>query len=75
KKINRDIQAGVDLCKKECEYFSVCGGGAPSNKYFENGSFASSETMYCRYTKKILTDIVLAELEENLGLNTPYLPN
>ncbi len=68
KRINRDIQTGVDLCKRTCQYFSVCGGGAPSNKYFENGSFASSETMYCRYKTKILTDIILEDIEISLGL-------
>ena len=49
KQMHEDIQAGVDLCKRTCQYFSLCGGGAPSNKYFENGSFRTSETMYCRY--------------------------
>ena len=67
-RIDRDIQAGVELCKNTCQYFSLCGGGAPSNKYFENGSFATSETMYCKYTKKIITDIVLEDIEKDLGL-------
>jgi uncharacterized protein len=73
KSINRDIQTGVDLCKRTCQYFSVCGGGAPSNKYFENGSFASSETMYCKYTTKILTDIILEDLENSLGLRSAQM--
>ena len=68
KKIYQDIQAGVDLCEETCDYFSVCGGGVPANKYFENGSFATSETMYCRYTKQIIADIVLEDLEKSLGL-------
>ncbi|MDJ0593087.1 MAG: cyclophane-forming radical SAM/SPASM peptide maturase GrrM/OscB [Pleurocapsa sp. MO_226.B13] len=68
-RINRDIQAGVNLCKRTCQYYSLCGGGAPSNKYFENGSFATSETMYCRYTKKVITDIVLEDIEKDLGLH------
>jgi uncharacterized protein len=68
KKIYQDIQAGLDLCEETCDYFSVCGGGAPANKYFENGSFATSETMYCRYTKQIIADIVLEDLEKSLGL-------
>ncbi len=68
KRIYQDIQAGVDLCEETCDYFSVCGGGAPANKYFENGSFATSETMYCRYTKQTIADIVLEELEKSLGL-------
>lgn len=71
-KFNRvleDIQEGVRLCAETCEYYSLCGGGAPSNKYFENGTFASTETMYCRYTIKMPIDIVLSDLEEALKIN------
>jgi uncharacterized protein len=32
----RDVAAGVEACRKDCEYFSVCGGGAPVNKLAEN---------------------------------------
>lgn len=67
-KINADIQAGVNACQQTCQYFSLCGGGAPANKYFENGSFHSTETIYCRYTQQILTDIVLEDLEKSLEL-------
>ena len=69
-RIYQDIQAGVDLCKQTCQYFSLCGGGAPANKYFENGSFVSSETMYCKYTTKTLTDIILEDIEISLGLRS-----
>jgi uncharacterized protein len=41
----------------------VCGGGAGSNKYWENGSFNSAETQACRYRTKIVTDIVLEAFE------------
>ena len=67
KRMNQDIQSGIDLCRHTCQYFSVCGGGAPSNKYFENDSFASSETIYCRYKTKILTDIILEDIETSLN--------
>jgi uncharacterized protein len=68
RRVFADIEAGVGLCAQTCEYYSFCGGGAPSNKYYENGSFATAETMYCRYTLKLPLDIVLAELERSLGL-------
>ncbi|HEX8146926.1 MAG TPA: cyclophane-forming radical SAM/SPASM peptide maturase GrrM/OscB [Pyrinomonadaceae bacterium] len=68
KRVLRDIRAGVRLCAETCEYFRLCGGGAPSNKYFENGTFASAETMYCRHTIQAPIDIVLADLEDALGL-------
>jgi uncharacterized protein len=58
-----DIDTGVALCRERCEYFSVCGGGEPVNKLFENGSFATAETTYCRMTKMRATDLVLDRLE------------
>ena len=58
-----DIQAGVEMCRERCEYFSVCGGGEPVNKLAENGSFVSTETTYCRLTKMQATDLVLDALE------------
>ena len=58
-----DIRAGVALCRAGCEYFSVCGGGEPVNKLFENGAFATTETTYCRMTKMRATDLVLDRLE------------
>jgi uncharacterized protein len=58
-----DIEAGVEMCRERCEYFSVCGGGEPVNKLAENGSFASSETTYCRLIKMRGTDLILDALE------------
>jgi uncharacterized protein len=58
-----DIFAGVAMCRDSCDYFSVCGGGEPVNKLTENGSFASTETTYCRLTKMRATDLVLDALE------------
>jgi uncharacterized protein len=58
-----DISAGVNMCRERCEYFSVCGGGEPVNKLAENGTFASTETTYCRLTKMRATDVVLDAIE------------
>ncbi len=58
-----DIDAGVAMCRAQCEYFSVCGGGEPVNKLAENGSFASTETAYCRITKMRATDLILDTLD------------
>ncbi len=55
----RDIQRGVRACEGTCEYFSVCGGGAPANKLFENGSFAGTTTAYCTLTQMVPTDLIL----------------
>lgn len=62
-RMRADIDAGVAMCRERCEYFSVCGGGEPVNKLAENGSFASTETTYCRLTRMRTTDLVLDALE------------
>jgi uncharacterized protein len=55
----RDISEGVRACSTACDYFSVCGGGAPVNKLFENGSFTGTETSYCTLTQMVPTDLIL----------------
>ena len=61
--MQRDIAAGVEACRAECGYFSVCGGGAPANKLSENGSFRSTATGFCRLTEMAVTDLILASFE------------
>jgi uncharacterized protein len=65
--MKRDISAGVEMCRKECDYFSVCGGGAPVNKLAENGSFASSRTAFCSLVQIVPTDLILQALERLEG--------
>jgi uncharacterized protein len=55
----RDIQVGTRACETGCEYFSVCGGGSPVNKLFENGSFTGTETSFCILTQMVPTDLIL----------------
>ena len=62
--MSRDIAAGVAACRRECEYFSTCGGGAPVNKLAENGSFASARTTFCALTQMVPTDLILAAFEQ-----------
>ena len=61
--MTRDIARGVEACRQNCEYFSVCGGGAPVNKLTENGSFASDRTRFCELTQMAPTDLILDALE------------
>ena len=61
--LHGDIQAGCQACKAECSYWAFCGGGAPANKHYENGSMRSTSTLYCTLTRKVVTDVVLAHLE------------
>jgi uncharacterized protein len=62
--MQRDIDAGVAACRTGCEYFSVCGGGAPMNKLSENGSFSSTQTTFCSLIQMAAADLVLASARE-----------
>jgi uncharacterized protein len=62
--INSSIQQGITKCQESCEYFALCGGGVPSNKLHENGTFDSAQTNACRLRIQATTDILLACLEE-----------
>jgi uncharacterized protein len=61
--IQNDIRAGIERCRATCAYFNYCGGGAPVNKYCENGTFDSAETMFCRLTRQTVIDVVLGKIE------------
>lgn len=61
--MTRDIAAGVSRCRRSCEYFSVCAGGAPINKLTENGSFDSERTGFCELTQMVPTDLILDAFE------------
>ncbi len=69
--VARDIAAGIHRCRETCEYFAYCGGGAPVNKYFENGSFDSTETMFCRLSTQAVLNVVLEKLEAKVASMTP----
>jgi uncharacterized protein len=57
--MSRDIALGVAACRDICEYFSVCGGGAPINKLAENGSFTGTRTSFCSLTQMVPVDLIL----------------
>jgi uncharacterized protein len=70
-KTANEVMRGVKACASTCEYFSVCGGGAPANKYSENRSLSSTTTMYCRTSIQMPLRAVLAGLERKLKLSAP----
>jgi uncharacterized protein len=67
RKVATAVMRGVEQCSRKCDYFSVCGGGAPSNKYFENKDLASTTTMYCRASIQVPLQVVLNGLETKLA--------
>lgn len=59
-----DIHAGVESCRKECDYFSICGGGAPVNKLSENGTFASTQTSFCNLVQITPANLILSAFSQ-----------
>jgi len=72
--LETDVGHGVELCRQSCPYFTFCGGGPPVNKYFENGTFASTETLFCRLPKQVCLDVTLAWLERQKAGPSDVLP-
>ena len=52
----------------------ACGGGNGSNKFWEHGTLAASETNACRFGTQIPTQVLLERFEEGPPL-TPLTPN
>jgi uncharacterized protein len=65
RRLEDEVGRGVEMCRESCAYFPFCGGGPPANKYFETGTFASTETLFCRLHKKVCIDVTLALLEQD----------
>lgn len=63
-----DIVAGIRKCRDSCAYYGYCGGGAPANKYYENGSLATTETVFCRHSIQLPLNLVLSDLEQGVTL-------
>jgi uncharacterized protein len=59
----RQILEGIGLCARECQYYSLCGGGAPANKAYENEAFNSAATSYCRNVVQLPIRLMLTHLE------------
>lgn len=62
--IKESIDIGVEKCRASCQYFAVCGAGTPVNKFFENGDFDTTETMFCRMNKMAVANVMLDILEQ-----------
>jgi len=67
-KVDADVRAGNKKCSESCEFYAFCDGASPSNKYYENGSFDSAETMHCRHMIQAPLRIVLDDIEQGMGL-------
>jgi uncharacterized protein len=67
-RVSAQVADGVRQCRESCEHWMFCGGGSPSNKFFEHGRFDVSETRTCRVHKKATVDVLLRHIERRAGL-------
>jgi uncharacterized protein len=63
--VHSAIRRGIELCERNCGYYGICGGGDPSNKLAEYGTFEAAETKCCRLHVQTVADVVLRELERS----------
>jgi len=63
KELHSQIIVGTEACRRSCAFFSVCGGGAPANKWGELGDLRGTETLFCRLVKQQVTEAVLTRLD------------
>lgn len=61
RRMHADISAGVARCRGRCVHFARCGGGAPSNKLAEHGTFAADLTLACRLRHHAVAAVVAAD--------------
>jgi uncharacterized protein len=64
--VNREVEKGLALCEQTCPYWSYCGGGEPSSKFFQHGRFDVAETTTCRIHKQATVDVLVDYLEAKL---------
>lgn len=48
----KDIDSGIDSCRRGCAFFASCGGGTIANKFAEHRTFAATETVACRFKRQ-----------------------
>jgi uncharacterized protein len=65
--LHKEIMGGIEKCINQCAYYPLCGAGSPSSKLYENGTFNSLQTEFCRYTRILPADVVIKRIEQELN--------
>lgn len=60
-KIRQDVERSIAMCASSCRYFDLCGSAPLSNKYSENKTLLSTETVSCKLTYQITSDVMIAK--------------
>lgn len=70
--IYNEINYGINKCKVECKYFSACGGGRPSGKFFHHGDFSGTKHESCVINTMWLMEIISEYLIKNIESNNHH---
>jgi uncharacterized protein len=62
-RISEKVLSGRKKCRETCDYFMVCGGGSPSNRFAEHKALDTSETLFCKNQIQTVADAVMDYLE------------
>jgi uncharacterized protein len=65
----QEFADGLVGCASACEFFDFCRGAQAGNRYFEHGTFAATETAYCRNTRQALVRAAVAHLSQGEVVN------
>jgi len=50
----REFTAALHACAASCPFYDFCRGAQAGNRFFEHGTFTTTETHYCRTTRQAL---------------------
>lgn len=65
---------GLRTCEAQCAFWDYCRGAQAGNRYFEHGSFAATETNFCRTTRQALITAA-ADLVRDRATSVAALPH
>jgi len=64
RQIRKDVHESIARCAATCSYFDLCGGAFLSNKFWQNGTLLSTETVTCRLTRQAVADLLIDRLSQ-----------
>jgi uncharacterized protein len=57
-RVYESVMGGIKRCAESCRRFGLCGSHQVAVKYLENGTFESTETVYCKARIKVVADVL-----------------
>ncbi len=63
-----EFNEALRSCAATCEFWDFCHGGQAGNRFFEHGTFTTTETAYCRNSKQALVRAALDHITPRTGV-------